>query len=854
MKLKFKIGKIIFLIVLLLLSTNAKSQIDPGVDFDLNGYINSRLDAGETTIVVPSGRYRVQPIGSTHLLFENRDNVTIIADNVEMICTEHVPAIKINNCNNFKLQGLSVDYDPLPFTQGVIVDISQDKTTITADLIDGYPSNLSGNKLEIFDPVTGELSTLTYYGFTYNYDANAKRVVITKTNVGNNHTESVGDIIVMSARTTNIPHAIRPQNCRGLVLENVTLYASTSFGFFEDYCDGTKYINCRVIRRPLETDTKERGIRRMRSTNADALHSKHAKVGPSYVGCETAYNGDDGIIIAGVSDLVLESNGNVLTVVGWGGNEPFLDVGDVIEITDYSGIRIPNATISDIQVGRKVTPEEIAWIDSQQFYGLAANAADPSTDVYNITIDRSVDLPRGSVVNSANKVGNGFEIRNCTVGHNRSRGLFIKAGNGIITGNTLAGSWIKAIMVAPEYKWLGAASGSNILITDNIITDTHDLSIGVFSTGGDGSISPAGAHDNITITGNTITNSTNPAIVVTSTINLCMENNTIESTDNSLYVNNNLWGRNTNLGRDTYTENVEYSDCSITMVGLRLDPIYKSVYTNNTVQLTATIVPEEFPNPGLVWSSSNPSVATVDQNGLVTAVSNGEADITVATIDGAFPTTCAIKVDDNNIQFPDAITSVSGPTTVNQGATVVVNVPYTASTTRDIVVNFQENGVDINGDNNNFTNFGSTRTTVLAGAGTLLVNIATSASTPISSGYRYAVFLTTVDGGFAERLASGTPMTGVSVTAPLSTSTFENQMYSVYPNPADGFIHVEIPNASFSNVQFRLYDLLGKLVFEEQDATGKDKWQIEVRGLAKGIHILEITADDQVVYHKVAKK
>ena len=185
----------------------------------------------------------------------------------------------------------------------------------------------------------------------------------------------------------------------------------------------------------------------------------------------------------------------------------------------------------------------------------------------------------------------------------------------------------------------------------------------------------------------------------------------------------------------------------------------------------------------------------------------------------------------------------------------MVNISYTASTTRDIVLSFQENGVDINGDTNKFTAFGTTRATVSVGQGMLSLDVATSASAPIASGYRYAVFLTTVDGGFAERLASGTPVTGVSVTAAsLSTSTFENQMHSIYPNPSDDFIHVEIPNASFSKVQFRLYDLLGKLIFEELVNPRKDKWKIGMSDLSKGIHVLEITADDQTVHHKVIKK
>jgi uncharacterized protein YjdB len=48
----------------------------------------------------------------------------------------------------------------------------------------------------------------------------------------------------------------------------------------------------------------------------------------------------------------------------------------------------------------------------------------------------------------------------------------------------------------------------------------------------------------------------------------------------------------------------------------------------------------------LAWSSSDESVATVDANGLVTALKVGNATITVATTDGSNLTaTCEVKVD-----------------------------------------------------------------------------------------------------------------------------------------------------------------------------------------------------------------
>lgn len=60
--------------------------------------------------------------------------------------------------------------------------------------------------------------------------------------------------------------------------------------------------------------------------------------------------------------------------------------------------------------------------------------------------------------------------------------------------------------------------------------------------------------------------------------------------------------------------------------------------------LIATIQPENATNQGLTWSSSNERVATVDQNGKVTAKDNGESIITVVTDEGNFKSSCKISV------------------------------------------------------------------------------------------------------------------------------------------------------------------------------------------------------------------
>ena len=558
---KIDVNKALISILIIFASSNSNAQINPGVNFDLQGYINQKINAGEKNIVVPPGRYRISPNGNYHLRFANLTDITIVADSVEMICTETVQAIQIDNCTNFKLKGITIDYDPLPFTQARIVEMSSDKNTLTADFIEGYSTTVRGDKLEIFDFETGELSTTTYYGTTYQIDHQQRKIVITKRsnyNVANSH-EEIGDIAVFgSQKNKHIPHGIVPNECNGLVLEDVTLYAGTTFGFFETNCSGSQYINCKVDRRPLTTEIVERGMRRMRSINADGFHSKHASVGPKYINCIARYNGDDGIAINGHYHVIASTSGNRLSVVPKGGNSLNLSVGDTAELVSYTGERIEDAVISEISTGPALSTTVKVFLQNQTFHGAADNTYQAS-NVYYVTLNRTVDLPMGSLIASANKIGNGFEVRNCTMGPNRSRGIIIKASNGVIQDNNLVSNWGQAIKLAPEYSWLEAGSGSNVTISDNVITECHDAAIAVYAYGGNGETAPAGAHKNISITGNFISGSSNPAIAVTSTSKLVLKNNTIESPENDLLVPwiMNNFGRNEDSAREIYLENVE---------------------------------------------------------------------------------------------------------------------------------------------------------------------------------------------------------------------------------------------------------------------------------------------------------
>lgn len=75
--------------------------------------------------------------------------------------------------------------------------------------------------------------------------------------------------------------------------------------------------------------------------------------------------------------------------------------------------------------------------------------------------------------------------------------------------------------------------------------------------------------------------------------------------------------------------------------------------------LSASVSPANAENLSVIWSSSNPLVATVDENGFVTAVGPGTTIITVTTVDGDHTDTVTVNVADKP-GAPENVTAIPG--------------------------------------------------------------------------------------------------------------------------------------------------------------------------------------------------
>lgn len=97
----------------------------------------------------------------------------------------------------------------------------------------------------------------------------------------------------------------------------------------------------------------------------------------------------------------------------------------------------------------------------------------------------------------------------------------------------------------------------------------------------------------------------------------------------------------------------KYEHKSVT--GVSLDRTSLTMVVGTKRQLFANVEPASVKNPKLVWTSSDPGVATVAKDGTVTAVSLGTTTITVKTVDGGYTATCTIKVVNQSDIVPEYV-------------------------------------------------------------------------------------------------------------------------------------------------------------------------------------------------------
>lgn len=128
-------------------------------------------------------------------------------------------------------------------------------------------------------------------------------------------------------------------------------------------------------------------------------------------------------------------------------------------------------------------------------------------------------------------------------------------------------------------------------------------------------------------------------------------------------------------------------------------PSTMQIKVGKTATIIPTITPTNATDKSVTYESSNPRVATIDDNGVITAIKTGVTTITVKTNDGNFTATCEVNVVEGTGNY-ELMTDAD---TISAGDTIVIASSSNGAVAGDINSSSVMAKVDQTFTNNNAT-------------------------------------------------------------------------------------------------------------------------------------------------------
>ncbi|WP_321385690.1 Ig-like domain-containing protein, partial [uncultured Enterococcus sp.] len=104
-----------------------------------------------------------------------------------------------------------------------------------------------------------------------------------------------------------------------------------------------------------------------------------------------------------------------------------------------------------------------------------------------------------------------------------------------------------------------------------------------------------------------------------------------------------------NLFVNAFTDNI------IDVTEIEMTPTKKELLIGETAQLTAKALPEEAPDKTIVWSSTDSTIVSVDDNGKITSHQAGNAKIIATSKRGDVSAECEVTVEDKHFSVDDIV-------------------------------------------------------------------------------------------------------------------------------------------------------------------------------------------------------
>ncbi len=494
----------VFVVMVGTLACHARAQPEPVIDVDVQALIDDAIRQHKTRVDLPPGRIMMGQrvirikgvkgnpgentgettgknagenvggsVGGTGGLTISGPRTTLVFANHDRV------ALSIEASDRVTLKGFTMDFDPLPFTQGTVTAAADDRSWIEFQVHEGYPE-LAGKFLvtraHVFEPNRVRLKATAP-------DVYASELKVISPTVGRlifNHPHSSlmhiepGDRLVLNQRG---PVGIHVDTASNIRIEDVTIHAAPGAAVICRFMRGDNYFKYDVVPGPTPIGASQP---RLMSTCADAFNYAYADQGPTLEDCEFTLQGDDSVNLHGVSLPVLArlSDQSFITARPYGSEPGYayvLQSGAAIRFLSHKDFAVlERATLA---AWTELQPDDPFITDalSATWNSMRPEATrrNPLVTYYRIDLEEPVPFEPGMYLDIPGIACPGFVIRGNHFHDHRARGLRIMAVDGLIENNIIERVKSAGITLGPEYTfWHEAGWVESITVRHNVIRDT----------------------------------------------------------------------------------------------------------------------------------------------------------------------------------------------------------------------------------------------------------------------------------------------------------------------------------------------------------------------------------------------
>lgn len=261
----------------------------------LNAAKSKAKSTNHVRLVFDPGTYDLFPDGtdSHAIYFNNAKYVELDGTGAEIIM--HNPQkgfLSMYGNQNVIVKGFEVDYNPLPFTQGVVLSVDQSAKKFTFKISDGFPllteSYFSDapEKWGMLKTVSGQIKDGSSNLININEvtQINADTFEISLVYTDHISQVEVNDYYVQIARN-NGKTIFRSNSGKNITYLNTTSYSSPAGTYNTFSHEEWNLIDCKILLKPG----------RVHSANADCIHISGGLIGPWVQGCRFEGQSDDAV-------------------------------------------------------------------------------------------------------------------------------------------------------------------------------------------------------------------------------------------------------------------------------------------------------------------------------------------------------------------------------------------------------------------------------------------------------------------------------------------------------------------------------------------------------------------------------